>query len=165
MWRTPGAGSLQRFLYEVAVARLPRLVGRLLGNGFADRQRRLGTIVGTCLARGLGDRGERSEEVERDACITSGVAPDLGERLEVMSSRSSSGTTGPRLSVGVVLGQDPQRLGMVGDDAATDLRDLLAQLLGRQEAQLAAGELLDEHAGAGRVAVRFVLAWDRDDVA
>jgi hypothetical protein len=48
-----------------------------------------------------------------------------------------------------VLGQDPQCLGMVGDDTAADLRDLLAQLLGRQEAQLAAGEFLDEHAGAG----------------
>jgi len=64
-----------------------------------------------------------------------------------------------------VLGEDAQRLGVVGDDAAADLCDLLAHLLGRPEAQLAAGELFDEQAGAGRVAVRFVLARDRDDGA
>jgi hypothetical protein len=57
------------------------------------------------------------------------------------------------------------QLGVLVDDAAADLCDVLPELLGRQEAQLAARQFFDEHAGSRRVAVRLILARDRDDVA
>ena len=66
-------------------------------------------------------------------------ADDRGVELERVLEREVDeleivlGHSRPRLLLGVVLGQDPQCLRMVGDHAAPDLRDLLAELLGRQD--------------------------------
>lgn len=69
------------------------------------------------------------------------------------------------LGVGVVLGEDLKRLWMLGDHALAYAADPLAQLVGRDDPQLAAGELFDEHRSAGRVALRLELTRNRHDVA
>lgn len=69
------------------------------------------------------------------------------------------------LGARVVLGEDLQRLWVIGDNTLTDGADSLAQLLGRHDPKLAAIELLDEHGRARRVTVRFELAGDRNHVA
>ena len=69
------------------------------------------------------------------------------------------------LGARVVLGENLQRLRVLGDHALADRADPLAQLLSRQDPKLAAAQLLDEHGRARRIAMRLELAGDRNHVA
>ncbi|MCP9491978.1 MAG: hypothetical protein MSC31_19195 [Solirubrobacteraceae bacterium MAG38_C4-C5] len=60
-----------------------------------------------------------------------------------------------------MLGDDPQRLGVIGDHALTDGANPLPKLLGRRDPKLTALELLDEHRRTRRVTARFELTRDR----
>jgi hypothetical protein len=64
-----------------------------------------------------------------------------------------------------VLGKDLRRLGVLVDNAPPDAANPIAYLLGRDDPQLAALELLDEHRRPGGVAARLELARYRDHVA
>jgi len=76
-----------------------------------------------------------------------------------------------RDGLGAALGEDPQCLGMLGDDPLTDLLDLFAELVGRHDAELAAWRMTIPagHRFEATQALRQVLArgvvWGLSDVS
>ena len=65
----------------------------------------------------------------------------------------------------ILIRQDPKRLAAFGDHPLSDLPDPLPNIVGRHDAELAVGQLLYKHGGAGRVTSTLELTRDRNDVA
>jgi hypothetical protein len=72
---------------------------------------------------------------------------------------------GRRLRVGVVLGEDPQRLGPLAHEPPADVADPLPHLIRAHDPELALRRLLDEHRGPGHEPAGLELPRQRDDVA
>ena len=134
-----------------------------------DEELAFGQSVGEhrCLKRGVGAvvvrvRSRTAKRALQAATVAQvvgglvrGAADDRSVQLkgivepevDGLGARSAAGhrrSGARRRSVGIVLREDAQRLSAFPDDAAADVADLLADLVGAHDPQLAAGHLLDE---------------------
>jgi hypothetical protein len=85
-------------------------------------------------------------------CYSLGLGQRQVDRLDLAGPAPQPGRATLR-SVAVVVGEDLERLAMLGHEALPDLAYALPDLLGGHDPELTALEFLHEHRCAGRVAV------------